>query len=161
MRISSERLDAPHDKSAHWWLLVGLACLLGSVIIQVSFTAYYLRTWIGDTVDATVIGGRVTGGESDEYLVDVRLADGTTTSVGVEEEHYGGFVEGMPMVVRRVRGIGWFAQAGARATVDWDHLVGIGLLVAVTAVGVIVGRCAPWHELDKGFDEREQGRLGS
>jgi len=161
MRISSERLDAPHDKNAHWWLLVGLGCLLGSAIFQVSLSGYYLRAWYGGTNNATVVGRHVEdGGDSaDEYLVDVRLEDGKTASVPVDQEYLNDFKDGTTMAVRRVRGISWFVQAGPRASVYWIHFVGAALILAIVAVVIVALRWGPWDKFDKGFNETEPGRL--
>ena len=161
MRISSQPLDAAHERKARQWLIAGVVLLLGALIIQGSFVPFYLRSWLGQTDEGVVVGRSVVdGGEgSDEYLVQVRLPNATVVSVEVAREHHNVFIQDMPMSVRRVRGITWFAQAGPEPSLDWFHL-GVTLVLAFGAViGVSVARTGKWEEPGNKLVEKESGRL--
>ncbi len=163
MWISSEPLDAPHEREAHWWFVFGLGMLAYALILQGSFVPFYLRAFAGQTQDAVVIDRRVVdGGDSaDEYLVDVRLPNNVVASVEVEKEYHHAFVKGMPMTVRRVRGTSWFAQPGPEASLDWLHL-GFGIAVVFGAAMVVtIMRWSQWDKPGNKLVEHEDGRLGA
>lgn len=163
MRISSQPLDAPHERQAEFWRKIGFGYLVASVVLQGSFVPYYLRAAIGETVDAVVVGRHVVdGGDSaDEYVVDFAMADETKASISVEREYHSAFVADARVEVRKVKGVPWFTQLGPAPSVGGFHLFLPTVVLGGALIGTLVRRLNGGSEDEARLVDREDGRLQS